>query len=68
MAEVAAPVVLKCRACPRHYDNLADLCQVDGCYLCRGCHHTAYGVTQPHQFNDANLLRPDVAERLKAKK
>ena len=65
MAEVKAPPVTKCRCCPRHFDSLGDLCQVDGCGMCRGCHHTAYGQPEPHRFQDPDFLSPEKRAQLK---
>lgn len=64
MAEVSAPPITKCKACPRHFNELGDLCQVAGCGLCRGCHVSAYGREQPHAFNDENLVTPEIREQL----
>lgn len=66
--EVRAPNVTKCRCCPRHFNSPADLCQVDGCGMCRSCHVTAYGVTQPHPYNGDDFLSPEKRELIARKK
>jgi hypothetical protein len=69
MGEITADAaVYKCRGCPRQFDSPADICQVEGCNLCRRCHVTALGFLptgkQPHDHNDADQLGPELAKRV----
>lgn len=57
MAQVEKGPEVKCRGCPRIFDDPQDdLCQVPGCGYCRVCHHSVYGQPQPHTFNQAELV------------
>lgn len=61
MAEITRDTsVYKCRGCPRQFDSAADVCQVEGCNLCKRCHITALGFKadgkQPHEHNDPNMV------------
>lgn len=61
MAEITRDSrVYKCRGCPRQFDDSADICQVEGCYLCKRCHITALGFLpngkQPHAHNDPDIV------------
>lgn len=57
MAELKQETTItNCRGCNRKFDSIEDVCQVFGsCGLCKRCHVTALGVSQPHAFNDKAL-------------
>lgn len=61
MAEVPAPVILKCYGCPRHFDDAVDLAPArvgrDLVQLCRSCYITALGRDEKISFEDAQELK-----------
>jgi len=61
MAEVPAPVILKCDGCPTHFDDAADLAPArvgrDLLRFCRRCYVTALGVDNKISFEQAQELK-----------